>query len=64
MLRWMGGARESAPAEEVDEAPEAFDATLRIPVASMDRIFAGATPQEKADAITEMLQARLDVAEA
>ncbi len=43
--------------------PEAWDVTLQVPVARMDEIMARFSAQEKAEAISAVLQARL-IAEA
>lgn len=45
---------------ERDETPAAWDVTLQVPVHRMDAIIAQFSPQEKADAICAVLQARLN----
>jgi hypothetical protein len=42
------------------EVPDAWDVTLQVPVERMDQIMARFSPQEKADAISTVLQARLN----
>lgn len=42
------------------ETPEAWDVTLSVPVERMDKIMIRFSPQEKADAIANVLQARLN----
>jgi hypothetical protein len=51
--------KKSAVQQEAAE-PEDWDLTLQLPAGRMDAIFADFTPQEKADAITAVLQARLN----
>ncbi len=63
----MGGATQDASpkqkrqkqSREEAAAPAAWNVTLELPTERLDHIFRGFTPQEKADAITAVLQARL-----
>jgi hypothetical protein len=52
------------PGNEIEpsdaETPEAWDVTLSVPVERMDKIMIRFSPQEKADAIATVLQARLN----
>jgi hypothetical protein len=60
-----GASAETVETLEADEEePAAWDLTVQLSVEQMDRFIASFTPQEKADAITTALQARLDAVEA
>jgi hypothetical protein len=53
---------EGEPEPEVDDgdAPDTWNLTLEVPVARMDESLQRFSPQEKADAISTVLQSRLN----
>jgi hypothetical protein len=54
--------RKPEPEETVESDPDVWDLTLQVPTAQMDQILMRFTLQEKADAISTVLQARLGAA--
>jgi hypothetical protein len=55
-----GGNSGTGEAEAAEAEPDAWDLELQVPTARMDVIILGFTPQEKADAIRNALQNRLN----
>lgn len=58
-----GGApapKKKPPKKDEEEGVPIFEVRLEVPTARLDDIFAEFTPQEKADAIAGVLQARMD----
>jgi len=45
---------------EIEDEPEVWDITLQVPAKRMDQILLTLSPQEKANAISGVLQSRLD----